>query len=193
MKLYEKYKTLFKKYQIDTPLRIAHFMAQIEHESGLKPIAENLNYSYERLLEIFKTDFDVNKNRVLSEEEKSLAKKIAKNPEKIGNFVYANQNGNGGVSSGDGFKFFGRGFIQITGRYNYQMLTNDTKIDFINNPDLLLQEPNAIISALWFWDKKNINRFADKDDIKGVTKAINGGYNGLKDRERLLVKYKKSL
>lgn len=193
MELYKKYKTLFEKYKVNTPLRIAHFMAQIEHESHLKPINENLNYSYERLLQIFKSDFDVNKDKVLSDIEKKFAETIAKKPEQIGNFVYANQNGNGGISSGDGFKYRGRGFIQLTGKSNYQLLSKDTGIDFIKKPDLLLEEANAMVGALWFWNKNNINRFADKDDIKNVTRIINGGYIGLDDRKLLLAKYKKGL
>ena len=182
LELSKKYKSLLNKNGINTAIRLSHFFAQLAHESGLKPISENLNYSEKGLLNIFSKYFN-----------SITVKQYARKPQLIANKVYANRGGNGDEKSGDGWKYRGRGFIQITGRYNYQMLTNDTKIDFINNPDLLLQEPNAIISALWFWDKKNINRFADKDDIKGVTKAINGGYNGLKDRERLLVKYKKSL
>lgn len=193
MELFQKYKSLFEKYKVDNALRIAHFMAQIEHESGLRPINENLNYSYERLLDIFKYDFDTNKDKVLSVTEKKVAEMLARKPQQIANFVYANQNGNGGVNSGDGWKFKGKGFIQITGRANYTELSKDTGIDFIGNPDLLLEEPNAILSALWFWNKKNINKYADKDDIKGVTKAINGGYNGLQHRTELLKKYKKLL
>lgn len=193
MELFQKYKSLFERYKVNNALRIAHFMAQIEHESGLKPINENLNYSYERLLDIFKYDFDTNKDRVLSATEKKVAEMLARKPQQIANFVYANQNGNGGVNSGDGWKFRGKGFIQITGRENYTELSKDTGIDFINNPDLLLEEPNAILSALWFWNKNNLNKYADKDDIKGLTKAINGGYNGLQHRTELLKKYKKLL
>jgi len=144
-------------------------------------------------IEIFKSDFDTNKDRILSPIEKKVAELLARKPEQIANFVYANQNGNGGVTSGDGWKYRGRGFIQLTGKENYQHLSNDTKIDFIKNPDLLLEEPNAILAALWFWNKKSINKYADKDDLKGVTKIINGGYNGLHERGLLLTKYKKGL
>lgn len=193
MELFQKYKSLFERYKVNNALRIAHFMAQIEHESGLKPINENLNYSYERLLEIFKHDFDINKDKVLSPVEKKTAEMLARKPQQIANFVYANQNGNKGVSSGDGWKYRGRGFIQITGRANYTELSEDTGIDFVTNPDFILEEPNAILSALWFWNKNNLNKYADKDDIKGLTKAINGGYNGLLHRTELLKKYKKLL
>jgi len=193
MELFKKYKSLFEKYKVNTSLRISHFMSQIEHESKLKPINENLNYSYERLLDIFESDFDVNKDRKLSIIEKQFAETIAKKPQQIANFVYANQNGNGSITSGDGWKYRGRGFIQLTGKYNYQLLTEDTNIDFIKNPDLLLEEPNAILAALWFWNKKNLNKYADRDDIKSITKIINGGYNGINERNSLLIKYKKLL
>ena len=96
----------------------------------------------------------------------------------------------GNTQEGDGLRFKGRGFIQVTGRANYTMLSKDTRIDFLNHPELLEQEANAMISALWFWNKKKLNELADKDDCKAITKRINGGYNGLEDRERLLIKYK---
>ena len=109
-----KYKTLLNKYNVNTPLRLSHFFAQIAHESGLKPINENLNYSYNRLIQIFKSDFDVNKDRVLSKAELAFAKLIANKPREIGSFVYANQNGNGDVETLEGYTYRGRGFLQIT-------------------------------------------------------------------------------
>jgi len=179
MKLTEKYKTLLNSYHVNTPLRIAHFMAQIEHESGLKPISENLNYSAERLLVIFPKYFISNED----------ANRYARNPKKIANRVYANRMGNGSETSEDGYKFRGRGFIQITGKDNYTMLSKDTRIDFLTNPDLLLQEANSMISALWFWNKNKLNELADKNDIVGITKRINGGTNGIEHRKELLKKY----
>lgn len=191
LELSSKYKTLLNKYNVNTPLRLAHFFAQIAHESKLKPINENLNYSYDRLLVIFKSDFDVNKDRILSSVEKAFAETIANKPILIGNFVYANQNGNGSVSTGDGYKFRGRGFIQITGKSNYKNLSKDTGIDFVNKPDLLLEEVNSMVAALWFWDTNRLNTYADNDDVKTVTRKINGGYNGLDDRKRLIDNFKK--
>jgi len=179
MKLNEKYKTLLNSYHVNTPLRIAHFMAQIEHESGLKPISENLNYSAERLLVIFPKYFISNED----------ANRYARNPQKIANRVYANRMGNGSETSGDGYKFRGRGFIQITGKDNYTMLSKDTRIDFLTNPDLLLDEANSMISALWFWNKNKLNELADKNDIVAITKRINGGTNGIEHRKELLKKY----
>ena len=178
MNLQQKYKSLFEKYKLNTPLRIAHFMAQIEHESGLKPISENLNYSKYGLLRTFKKYFG------------DLSAQIyANKPEKIANRVYANRMGNGNEASGEGWKYRGRGFIQITGKENYFRLANDTDIDCLKNPDLLLEEPNAMLSALWFWNLKGLNKFADKNDIVGITKRINGGINGLEHRKELLKKY----
>lgn len=183
MKLYEKYKTLFSKFCLNTPLRISHFMAQIEHESGLKPINENLNYSATRLMQVFPKYFISNAD----------ALRYERKPEKIANRVYANRMGNSSEISGDGYKFRGRGFIQLTGKGNYNSFKNDSGIDVVNNPDLLLEEQNAIICALWFWNNKGLNMWADKDDIIAITKKINGGVNGLDHRKQLLSKYKKEL
>jgi len=183
MNLHEKYKSLFDKHELNTPLRIAHFMAQIEHESGLKPISENLNYRAVRLRSIFPKYFPTYES----------ANNYANTPEKIANRVYANRMGNGNESSGEGWKFRGRGFIQITGKENYFRLANDTDLDCLKNPDLLLEEPNAIISALWFWNLKGLNKLADKDDVIGITKKINGGLNGIEHRKQLLIKWKNTL
>jgi len=177
MELKEKYKTFLNNYHINTPLRLAHFFAQIHHESNLKPISENLNYSANGLRKIFRkyfTDLD--------------SIKFQRKPESIANIVYANRMGNNGIN--EGWKYRGRGFIQITGKDNYSMLSKDTRIDYLNNPDLLLNEADAMISALWFWNKNKLNTYADKDDIKGITKRINGGYNGLEHRTELLKQYK---
>jgi len=179
MKLQEKYKSLFEKYGLTTKLRVSHFMAQIEHESGLKPISENLNYSADRLLKIFPKYFN---------KEQSLT--YARQQNRIANRVYANRMGNGNEASGEGWKYRGRGFIQITGKENYFRLANDTDLDCLKNPDLLLEEANAMVSALWFWNLKGLNSLADKDDIVGITKKINGGLNGLQHRKELLIKYK---
>jgi putative chitinase len=184
MGLQEKYKTLFNSYHINTPLRIAHFMAQIDHESGLKPISENLNYSSTlRLKQIFGKYFKGFSNYELSF--------YVNKAEVVANIVYSDRMGNGNSKSGDGWKYRGRGFLQITGKDNYIVLSKDTRIDFVNNPDLLLEEANALVSALWFWNKNKLNDFADNDDIIGITKKINGGLNGIEHRKELLNKYKK--
>jgi len=169
--LHEKYKSLIQSYGINTKLRLAHFLGQLEHESNLKPVAENLNYSSDGLLKTFPKYFTG-----------LTAIQYRRNPEKIANKVYANRMGNGNEQSGEGWKYRGRGFIQITGKENYFRLANDTDIDCLKNPDLLMEEANAMISACWFWKTRNINALADADNIKGVTRAINGGLNGLEDR-----------
>ena len=189
MDLHKKYKTLLTNNGIFTPLRLAHFFAQLEAESGLKPIAENLNYSASALGTIFKKYFPTTE----------LANKYARKPEQIANKVYANRMGNGIESSGEGWKYRGRGFIQITGKDNYAKLSKDTGIDYVKNPDLLLNEADAMISALWYWKQINGNKYADLDNLDAISDLINigritkayGDANGFKHRKELLAKYKK--
>jgi putative chitinase len=180
MDLTIKYKTLLSNYNVNTKLRLAHFMAQIEHESGLKPIAENLNYSANGLRKTF--------GKYFTDLE---AIKYQRKPEAIANRVYANRMGNGNEASGDGFKYRGRGFLQNTGKNQYILLSKDTRIDFLNNPDLLLIEANAMIAALWYWQKNNLNVLADSNAINLITKRINGGLNGIEHRKELFEKYYK--
>lgn len=193
MNLWEKYRTLFNAYHINTDLRISHFMAQLEHESGgLKPKAENLNYSQEGLLDTFGKYFNNSPKEAL---------KYQRQPERIANKVYANRMGNGNEASGDGWKYRGRAFFQLSGKNNYLVLSKDTKIDCYNNPDILLEEPNAIISALWYWGKRKLNALADKDDLDAISDLINIGHDtpkvgdaiGYEKRKLLLIKYKKML
>lgn len=172
MELANKYKTLLKNNGINTQKRLTMFFAQLDHESGLKPISENLNYSADGLLKTFGKYFN-----------KETAKEYARQPQKIANRVYANRMGNGSESSGDGWKFRGRGFIQLTGKNNY------IACGYAHEPDKLLNEADAMIVALWFWNQNNLNKFADSGDVKGCTRIINGGLNGLADRERLYKKY----
>ena len=181
--LASKYRTLLKENEITTPLRLAHFFAQIAHESNLKPIEENLNYSASALKRVFKKYFP----------NDTIANFYARKPKKIANRVYADRMGNGNERSGDGWKYRGRGFIQITGKNNYTKLSEYADIDYVKNPELLLNEADSMISALWYWDLINGNEYADKDDIKTITKKINGGYNGLKHRKQLLKQYKQRL
>lgn len=178
--LYKKYQSQFEKFKVNTPLRIVHFLAQIEHESNFKPISENLNYSASGLMRVFRkyfTDLE--------------AIKFQRKPEAIANRVYANRMGNGNEASGDGWKYRGRGFIQITGKENYQSLSIATGVSYIQNPDLLLNEADSIISALWYFNSRKCNELADKNDVVGITKKINGGTIGLDDRKAKLLKWKK--
>jgi putative chitinase len=177
-----KYHSLLNTYEVNTPLRLAHFFGQLYHESKCVPIEENLNYSPERLGQVFPKYFPT----------KELANSYGNKPNHIANRIYGGRMGNGVEATGDGWKYRGRGFIQLTGKDNYMKATTDTKIDFYNNPDLLLEEPNAMICALWYWTKIKGNKFADKDDIKTITYLINGGLIGLDDRIKNVIALKEA-
>ena len=183
-----KYQSLFNKFNVNTQLRLAHFLGQLQHESGLKPIEENLRYSAKRLTEVFGKYFPT----------LEIANQYAMQPQKIANRVYSGRMGNGNEASGDGYRFRGRGFLQITGRNNYTALTkwakaNGIDADYVNNPDLLLRESDALIAALWFWTANDLNKYADKDDILTITKRINGGLTGINDRNTQVSKFKKNI
>jgi putative chitinase len=161
------------KFNINTPLRAAHFLAQIFHESnGLKSTIENLNYSMNGLKSTFSKYFT----------HSSELEAYARQPEKIANRVYANRMGNGNEKSGDGWKYRGRGVIQLTGKSNYSLFGEKMDYDFINNPELAKRPEISVIIAGWYWNKSNLNYHADNDDIVTITKRINGGENGLQDR-----------
>lgn len=169
---------------IITTLEKAHFFGQLAHESvWYKYITENLNYSAKGLQKVFKKHFTT----------KELANQYARQSEKIANRVYANRMGNGVESSGDGWKYRGRGLMQLTGKANYHAYAKDRNIDFVKNPDLVADPKWAVDSAVWYWNKHNLNRYANLDDIKTVTKKINGGYNGLEDREKCTQIFKEIL
>lgn len=171
---YEPLQKFLPKYKIDTVLRLSAFLAQCAHESGEFAVTqENLNYSADGLNKVFGKYF-IKAGRD--------AKAYARQPEKIANVVYANRIGNGDIASGDGWKHRGRGLIQITGRDNYSAfakslgMTIDQAIAYIQTKD------GAVESACWFWTKNNLNALADSSEITKMTKVINGGDNGLKDR-----------
>ena len=179
-KYYSYFAKYCDKYNINTPLRLAHFLSQVNHESGdMKYIEENLNYSAKRLLQVFPKYF-----KTLEE-----AKKYEYKHEKIANKIYANRMGNGDEQSGDGYRYRGRGPIQLTGKNNYILFANWVKNkDIINNPDLILKDNDLLVlTAFFYWDYRKINNIiidnANQYEIcKKVTRAINGGYNGLDDR-----------
>lgn len=160
------------KVGIDTPKRIAAFLSQCAHESaGFTTFSENLNYSVVGLATTFPKYFNNNN-----------ASAYARNAQKIANKVYANRMGNGDEASGDGYRYRGRGIIQLTGKTNYAAF--DAKA--LANPDLVATDMvTAIKAAVWFWNKNSLNVLADKSDIIGITKRINGGVNGLDDRVSL--------
>lgn len=184
VQLNESFKQLIDERGFQTSYRKAAFLSQCAHESGyFTRLVENLNYSAPRLMEIWPRRFPT----------LAVANQYARNPEKIANFVYANRMGNGPPSSGDGWKYRGRGLIQLTGKSNYARCSTDLGINFVNQPELLEKEAGAVQSAMWFWNVNHLNNYADKEDIRGLTKAINGGHHGLDERIMLYEKAKKIL
>jgi putative chitinase len=176
-------------FGIATPLRKAHFMAQVAHESGgFERLVENLNYSAKRIRQLGLASRAGSRWRSLVPRAASLGNR----PEAFAEAVYGGRLGNRPEGSGDGWRFRGRGYIQITGRTNYaaasEALFGDDSL--VREPELAALPENAIRIAAWFWQSRNCNRLADDDDIISITKAINGGLNGLADRARLLMKFK---
>jgi putative chitinase len=166
---------LLPDYDINTPKRIAAFIAQCSHESGgFRVLTENLNYKAAGLRRIFPKYFPTDE----------LAKQYEKQPKKIANRVYANRMANGDESSGDGFRYCGRGLIQLTGKSNYQAFADSLEMKVEDVPDYLATFEGAAQSACWFWETNNLNKFADSGDILNMTKRINGGTIGLEDRKK---------
>lgn len=171
------------KYEINkTPRRFSHFMAQLAHESAhFSRREENLNYSAESLRSVFRKYFRTDE----------AAADYARQPERIANRVYASRIGNGDEASGDGWRYRGRGYIQLTGRANYRDIGNRLGLDLEQNPDQVAENPEiALAVAADYWDSRNINEAADVDDIHEVTRLINGGFNGIDDRIHLLARAK---
>lgn len=167
---------LLPDYEINTPQRIAAFIAQCSHESaGFTALRENLNYRWQSLRKIFPKYFPTDE----------LAQEYANKPNKqeaIANRVYANRMGNGPESSGDGWRFCGRGLIQLTGRDNYSWFAASLGIPVEEASEYLQTFEGAAQSACWFWETNGLNRWADAGDILTLTKRINGGTIGLDDR-----------
>lgn len=167
------------EFGIDTPRRQAMFLAQVGHESGgLARVVENLNYSAEGLMRTWPLRF-----RTME-----AAESFARNPERIANYVYASRLGNGDASTGDGWRFRGRGLIQVTGRSNYAAAGQALGLDLIAAPDLLMMPIPAARSAGWFWAVRDLNGPADAGDLAETTRRINGGLNGLDDRRARYVR-----
>lgn len=165
-----------QRYNITQPLRLAHFMAQIAHESGdFKFKVENLNYSADGLLKVFPKYF----------KDKATADRYARKPEMIGSRVYASRMGNGDEASKEGFAFRGRGYLQLTGKDNYRAFSTFIKEDCVANPDLVATK-YPMDSAIWFFDRNKLWDICDKgattDIVTQVTRRVNGGTNGLQDR-----------
>ena len=175
--------SVMSTFKIDTALRLSHFLAQCGHESaGFKAIQENLNYGAKGLLGIFKKYFPT--------EAKAL--QYERKPEKIANLVYGSRMGNGDEVSGDGYKFRGRGYIQLTGKNNYVAFGKSINEDIAANPDLVATK-YPLLSAAWFWSSNSLNALADKgaDDasVTAITKRVNGGTIGLPDRIKHFKEY----
>jgi putative chitinase len=171
------------KFELNTPLRLAHFLAQAGHESGgFKLVNENLNYGAKGLLGIFKKYFPT----------EAKAKLYERKPEKIANLVYGGRMGNGPEASGEGFKFKGRGYIQLTGKSNYTEFAKSINEDVVANPDLVATK-YPLASAAWFFHKNGLHKIADKGAtdavVTEVTKRVNGGTIGLADRLKHFKEY----
>jgi putative chitinase len=185
--VYSEIQSVIDMFGINTPTRLSHFLGQCAHESGnFKFNTENLNYSSKGLLTVFPKYF----------KQSGLAEAYARNPERIASRVYANRMGNGAEGTGDGWKFRGRGYIQLTGKNNYTVFDAFVKDDIISNPDLVAKK-YPLLSAAWFFHKNKLNSISDKglDEtvILQLTKRINGGTNGLQDRIKYTNKFGKIL
>lgn len=172
-----------QKFELNTPLRLAHFLAQCGHESGgFKATSENLNYGAKGLLGIFKKYFPT----------EAKAKEYERKPEKIANLVYGGRMGNGPEASGEGFKFRGRGYIQLTGKDNYKAFDAVVPEDILANPDLVASK-YPLLSAAWFFHKNGLHKLADGGAtdavVTSVTKRVNGGTIGLADRIKHFKEY----
>lgn len=165
-----------KLFNINTRLRLAHFLAQCAHESGnWKAKVENLNYSLAALQSVFRKYFP----------DPASARDYERKPEKIANKVYGNRMSNGDESSGDGWRFRGRGYIQLTGKSNYSLFNKEVEEDLLAVPDLV-ESKYPLLSAAWFWHSNSLNTLSDTgptdDVVTKVTKRVNGGTHGLEDR-----------
>jgi len=164
-----------ERFEINNPQRIAMFLAQIGHESGgLKHVKENLNYRSSQLLKVFPKYF---RDRDPADYERK--------PEKIANLVYGGRMGNGTEETGDGYKYRGRGLIQLTGHDNYNAFANGVGISIDEAVTYLETPEGAAMSAAWFWNSRKLNAVADAGDVVKATKLINGGTIGLEDRKEL--------
>ena len=164
---------MLPKYEINTAARVASFIAQCAHESlNWTVLQENLNYRWTSLRKVFPKYFPTD----------ALAKSYAHQQMQIANRVYANRMGNGGEASGDGYRYRGRGLIQLTGKNNYRAFGDSIGMELADVPDYLTTFDGALESACWFWTINDLNSYADSGDIKAQSRRINGGYNGLADR-----------
>ena len=161
-----------KTADLDTPARLSAFLAQTGHESGgFKFLEENLNYKPETLCRVWPSHFN-----------EENCHEFSGNPEAIANTAYAGRMGNGDAETGDGWRYRGRGFLQLTGKENYEHASSDLGFDFVSEPDAVATPEGAALTAAWFWKKHNLNHYVDNNDFTQMTKIINGGTIGLEDR-----------
>ncbi|HBP6650963.1 TPA: glycoside hydrolase family 19 protein [Pseudomonas aeruginosa] len=169
------------RFGITSPVRAAAFLAQIGHESAqLTRLVENLNYSARGLAATWPSRY-----LGADGQPNALAQRLARNPEAIANNTYANRNGNGDESSGDGWRFRGRGLLQITGRKNYRAAGAGLGLPLEAEPELLEQPEHAVRSSAWWWSANGLNGLADRGDFAAITRRINGGMNGQVERLEL--------
>jgi putative chitinase len=169
------------QFKIDTAVKLSHFLAQCGHESGgFKVVNENLNYGAKGLLTIFKRYFPT----------EAKAKEYERKPEKIANLVYGGRMGNGAEPTGEGYKYRGRGYIQLTGKANYTEFDKVVTESIIDNPDLVATK-YPLLSAAWFFHKNCLGKCADASDasVLAVTRCVNGGTIGLADRQKHFKEY----
>lgn len=179
--LAKKYKTLLERNNINTPRRLAHFFGQAYAESKFELVREDLRYSYATLLRVFGKYFNA-----------VTAARYAYKPEAIANVVYANRMGNGNTASGDGWRYRGFLWFQLTGKLNFQAVSKSTGVDYAGNPDAHMTEADAITTALWYWNTTGLSRYADANDVDAVSDLINigkrtklvGDSNGYKHRKQ---------
>jgi putative chitinase len=170
---YDACSNILPEYEINTPQRVAAFIAQCAHESaGFTALKENLNYKAASLRKVFPKYFPTDE----------IAAQYANKGEMIANRVYGGRMGNGPEESGDGFRYCGRGLIQLTGKQNYTSFAESLEMEVEEVPEYLATFEGALQSACWFWETNNLNQWADKGDILTLTKRINGGTIGLDDR-----------
>ena len=179
--VYDAIKTILPKYGIEGK-GVLMFLSQMSYESnGFNSLYENMTYTTPtRIVAVFKKYIPT----------EALAKSYVANPQKLGNLVYANRYGNGDVASGDGYRYRGRGIIHLTFKSNYKKYGDILKVDLVNNPEKAASIDIAFLIACEYWKDRGCNRFVAKEDVQGLTKAINGGLNGYTDR---LLAYNKAL
>lgn len=180
------------RFRITSPVRQAAFIAQCGHESQhLTKLSESLYYKdAERVVALFKTGFDKNRNSRAEPAEIEDAKGYLRNTEKMANRVYANRMGNGPEASGDGYRYRGRGLIQITGRDNYRLCGKALGLPLLDRPELLEQPEYAALSAAWYWWDRGLNDLADAGLFDGISRTINGADTGRVERRELWAKAK---